>query len=384
MAIATATKPEEKDPAKRRGNLGKGRTQTRIAGRFRTTYTEQRLYEVVRKAAFYCRPNTPKELRQTEFDNCLIEINHADAPSARAIYKRLKRPWPEIVSDAVDENWNQTQKDAVKQKSDEAPWLTTDHVFYALRRATRHLKQKTVTRDQYQAARLDLIAADQKRHKFGGLLEENMPTVAQIERVAGNAKPTGSGTDWEKACEIAQLPKPGSEAAGETGKGGKRGLDISVVIHYFIEASNGYLPSSRAWLEKFARQANVAMARQEKGKPFTDYIKEANAYRIALGLEAASEFAPTNGTVTFDLSKLDLGEAPAAIVALTKEQKLAKIAEFLDHCDMVKAKPRQHLYKGLASKKGWPAAGHLGEGMTWGEWIKQADAWRAKQLKKAA
>src|SRR5690348_17109895 len=97
--------PRAKKPvSKRRGHLGLGRSQTRIAGKFRTQYTEQRLYEVVRKAALYCKPDYPKELRQTEFDGCRVEIGHADAPTAKQIAKRLDRSWQDIVSDAVDEN----------------------------------------------------------------------------------------------------------------------------------------------------------------------------------------------------------------------------------------------------------------------------------------
>jgi len=161
--------PKTKKPvSKRRGHLGLGRSQTRIAGKFRTQYTEQRLYEVVRKAALYCKPDYPKELRQTEFDRCRAEIGHADAPTAKQIANRLKRPWAEIVSDAIDENVRQTQKDALKQKTEEAPWLTIDHLYYAMRRAASYLNQTTLTADQYRVAQAELIAADRKKHKFGG------------------------------------------------------------------------------------------------------------------------------------------------------------------------------------------------------------------------
>ena len=381
---AESVSKSKKPVSKRRGHLGLGRSQTRIAGKFRSQYTEQRLYEVVRKAALYCKPDYPKELRQTEFDRCRAEIGHADSPTARQIAKRLDRSWPDIVSDAVDENTNQTQKDAVTKKNEEAPWLTTDHVFYALRRAARHLGQETVTADQYDVARVELIAADRKKHKFGGYVEENMPTASQIERVAREAKPGILDTDWEKACVIAMLPKPGDEEAGQTGKGSRRGLEMHIAIHHYAVASDGLLPSSRAGLEKFARDAGIAMARQPKDKTFQDLIHEANAHRKSLGLEPASEIAPAgNKGVEFDFSKLDLDGAPAAIVALSKEEKVAKFAEFLDYCDEVKAQPRQKLYKGLAPKKGWPAASKLDDEMKWADWIKAADEWRAEQAKAA-
>lgn len=91
--------------------------------------------------------------------------------------------------------------------------------------------------------------------------------------------------------------------------------------------------------------------------------------------------SPGEDAVVFDFSKLDLDGAPEAIVALSDDEKLDKLAEFLNYCDELKVKPRRRIYIGVAPKKGWPSANHLGKTQTWEKRIIAADEWRAKQSK---
>lgn len=370
-------KTEAATTESRGGHRGLGRTRTRTIGRFRSHYTDARLYEVVRKAALHARPSYPKELRQTEFDRSRAEIGHAEAPSARQIATRLKRPWPQIVSDAVDEKATQAQLDSLADRTKEADWVTADHIFYAVRRVARLREQESVTRDQYAATRLQLIADDRKRHRFGGVLEENLPTGNQLETAARTlTDPDFECSDWERVLIVGDLAKPARRK--------KESLAMAEAIHLYIEATGGLLPRSERELDRFRRVAGIAVQKRPQGTSFDDHRREAVKYRETRGLVTTGEVAASGVEPAFDLSKLDSQELPKTIRRLGKSEKIEIIAAYLHHCDATGAKPRIKPYMALAADRGWPAASRLGEGMTWGQWVKAADEWRHEQAKKAA
>ncbi len=371
-------KQEAKTPrgTQRRGHHGLGRTETRIAGKFRSEYTNARLYEVVHKAALHVKPLYPKELRQTEFDGARFEIGHADAPSARQIATRLRRSWPDIVSDAVDERADQTKRDAIENREEHADWVTGDHIHYALRKVAKHVGVESLTRDQFGIGRAELIAEDRKRHHFGGVLDENLPTLNQIETAARKLVVRTDISDWEKALIVAKMSRPTARKPG--------GIEQHVAIHYYIQASGGILPTSEKELSRFREIAGFGMKRRPKNKTFEQLRADGVAYAASLGQPTTGEIPKPGTKPDFDLAKIDAADLPRAIARLTKDEKLVKLAEYLDLCEEQGVEPRDKHYRALATKMGWPAASRLGENMLWGEWIAAADAWRRSQVKKKA
>jgi hypothetical protein len=360
----------------RRGANGLGRTQTRIAGKFRSEYTKARLYELVRKAALFVKPIFPKDLRQTEFDSARSEIGHADAPTARQIATRLARSWADIVRDAVDQKTNQVRHDKVETKNEIADWVTRDHIFYALRRVRSHLGGASLTRDQYEAGRIELLAADREHHRFGGVLEENLPTLNQVETFARNLLKRADLSDWEAALLIAEIktPEPGKVSA----------IEMHVAVYYYIKASGGLLPSTTRELERFRQIAHIAVKRRPKNKSFEEVRHDGVAYAATLGVQTTGELSPSGSEPEFDLTKLDIASLPVEKKRLTKGEKFEKLAEYLDYCEKHDTEPRNNHYKGLAPKMGWPSAANLGEDMTWGGWIKGADERRREKRKSEA
>lgn len=91
-----------------------------------------------------------------------------------------------------------------------------------------------------------------------------MPTVGQIERVAGS---------WAAALEFVGLePSNGDSWKGE------RGMAIVDALDLHAEATGGWLCNYTA-LDTFARKYSFALSRREVGKSWTVYLDEATALR---------------------------------------------------------------------------------------------------------
>jgi hypothetical protein len=159
------------------------------SGTFSSEYDDLGLYTLVRVVAEFVSPYEPTLVTEKAWDAGRVPSGHPDAPSARAICARLADrkgksfPWPELLKLVFDPARNITQTHA-QRRADDADYLTEDHVYYALRRVAGQRKEKTLAPDAYARTRRALIERDRRRRVH--LLADLLPTVGQIERVAGS------------------------------------------------------------------------------------------------------------------------------------------------------------------------------------------------------
>jgi hypothetical protein len=237
-------------------------------GTFDSEYDELGLYALVRTVADFVSPDEPTLVTEKAWDAGRAPSGHPDAPSARAICVRLADtkgksfPWPELLEVACDPDRDITQTHASRRGAEDGDHFTEDHVFYALRLAAGERKTKTLAPDTYTQTRDNLIAAARRRGV--DLLEDLLPTVGQVERVAGG---------WPAALEFAGLePRNGDSWSA------KKGLPIVEALDLHAEATGGWLCTYAA-LDAFAERFGFSLGRREEGKSWTAYLAEATELR---------------------------------------------------------------------------------------------------------
>jgi hypothetical protein len=243
----------------------------RSSGTFSSEYDDLGLYTLVGVVAEFVSPEEPTLVTEAAWDAGRAPSGHSDAPSARAICARLADrkgksfPWPELLELVFDPARSITQTHA-QRRADDADHFTEDHVYYALRLVARERKAKTLAPDAYARARQELIARDRRRGVH--LLADLLPTVGQIERVAGS---------WAAALEFVGL----EVRNGHSWKG-ERGMAIVEALDLHAEATGGWLCNYTA-LDAFASRYGFALSRREVGKSWTAYLEEATVLREARG-----------------------------------------------------------------------------------------------------
>jgi hypothetical protein len=141
------------------------------------------------------------------------------APSARAICARLADregkpfPWRALLELVFDSSRDIAQTHALRHRQAEADHSTEQHLYYALRRLASELGTPAPGPDAYARKRQQLIRNDRRRGV--DLLEELLPTVGQVERIAGS---------WERglpslsSARAPATPPVGHRAGGTTGR----------------------------------------------------------------------------------------------------------------------------------------------------------------------
>lgn len=246
----------------------------RPRGTFSSEYDDLGLYTLVRVIAEFVAPDEPTLVTQAAWDAGRTPSGHPGAPSARAICARLADrdgkpfPWRELLELVFDDSLDMERSHARRRGEAESDGFTDAHVYYALRRVARELDTTTLVPDQYGRTREDLLAGDRRR-QCGGLLRELMPTVGQIERVAGG---------WDRALELAEL-EPRPELSGSRPA---PGMPTVAALELYAEATDGWF-CNRTVLQQFARDRDFGLAAQEPGTSWSDHIAEATARREARG-----------------------------------------------------------------------------------------------------
>lgn len=257
-----------------------GRRERRDDGSFVSTYSNADLYKLVALAARKGRPDSPHSLSVRVFDRTLPAIGYPDAPSGRAIYARLKKPWPVIVEHALSERSQRSerQSESVLKRKDEAPWLTERHLHYALRAIAKFKEVETIPELSYEPWRAEYLAdrVTETRQSLD-LLEQLIPTQGQILRIAASLDAEGK-TAWDKALAYVGLaPRPTGKAL--------TGLPIVEAMLLYVEATGGQLSPSIDEVTRLGKEWGIMIGRLETGKKWNDYLDECRAAREAAGME---------------------------------------------------------------------------------------------------
>ena len=194
--------------------------------------------------------------------------------------------WRPLLDLAFDDDRSETAvrfTHAARQRASKDPDLGEGHVHFALNYVVRSEATRTGQRArflrtaQYDAIRARLIATDRRR-KTPHDIERMLPTVDQIERVAGG---------WWRALEIAGLELPTA-----TTPAGQLGIPlVDGVLRYYV-ATGGFLPSHGQMLD-FASDFRFSLQRFVGGGPrYDEILDEARAEIARRGLPVPEPYLP--------------------------------------------------------------------------------------------
>ena len=218
-------------------------TARRPSGSFVSEFDDLGLYTLVRLVAEFVAPHEPAIVTQAAWDAGRKPSGHPHAPSARAICARLADrggkpfPWRDLLELVFDASRDIAATHAQRRGQADADHFTEQHLYYALRRVASELGTKSPGPDAYARKRQQLIAEDHRRGV--DLLGELLPTVGQLERIAGS---------WDEALEIAGLDaRDGNGVRRPSGKRHHWTLErcVDAVRRYVAE-----LPARRAATKK--------------------------------------------------------------------------------------------------------------------------------------
>jgi hypothetical protein len=264
---------------------------TRTAGgRFKSAYRTLDLYEIVRAVAEFAKPDEPTLITEAAWDKARAGAGYPDAPTARANCARLADdqgnpfPWRELLELVFDDERDIPHTHALRQGSRADEDLDEEDVYYALRRVAKiELGQDSLRPGEYRRERERLLAADARRRNLSGgvLLADLLPTVGQLERIAG---------DWDAALMLAELgPRRTPTRNGHADEV----VPIVEVLDRFADEADGWF-CRRAQLLEYARNRKIVMAGPSLGSSWADYIATATARREAKG--ALTRGLPPAGT----------------------------------------------------------------------------------------
>jgi len=342
--------------------------------RFRASYSDDELWEILREVALAVSPQEPTRLTQLQFDteapSLLALQGKPPPPSARAIYGRMsadkddRRSWREILETAVTlASVAHTIAVAVPERA-EPSWFDESHVFYGLRRVGLQLGRKpdgkdTIRPSEYDRARCELLAAERPLQR-GQLLEKLLPTAAQIETIAGEL-------GWEGACELAGFAAPTNTNPLET-------APLQLIAHYY--ETQRRLPTRRS-LQRYASAHRLPLPRKIRETGVMQaWLSEFVASRAARGLET-----PPDGPAAGE--ELTAGEVDALLEGLPRfavqpkghwekrEHVVAALAEYVELFDG-KQPLRQKHYFAHRQEHRWPTLNALAQHGRFQELIAEA------------
>lgn len=330
-------------------------------GQAASAYSERALYDVVADVIRYVSPGRPEAVTQRAFDRSRAAAGHPQAPSARAICMRLgskgaSMSWARLRRHALADDLHKDRSYSKHRGQDIGPEMDVRHLVFALKWAAREAEQASLTPDDYEDTRRELLRRDRRMGRYrdhDSLLPGLLPSKGQIERIArdhdvqqrrelakaqASEQAAGDAADsaedqvseqgvednepaepsppkaapWDLALALAGLeprttlaPRPNTRPAPDPKS---LRLDIEVAIHHFIE-SNDSMPSEKS-LQDFARLVGTAVA--TRSKPWADHLDDARAYRAQLGLDSPSENPKPLGHAVRREVKVPEGGIPGA------------------------------------------------------------------------
>jgi hypothetical protein len=236
------------------------------------------LLQVVREVAEQADADEPENVSTRAWDDARARTNdHADAPAARRICEFVGLPWPKVRELAFMPPRGRRIGLGHALNEKEGGWLTPEYSDFVLRLIARRLRRDTLTPGQYRRERTAMLRAHGSRTTHGGQLR--LPTEEQVSAVAGS---------WDQALTHAGL-------RGRQGLGGQRAAvgpaAIVDVLDRCFEHHRAE-PTARE-LETFARANGIPFPRRERGRPWSDYVREWKDRRRAAGLPVPDGPPPT-------------------------------------------------------------------------------------------
>jgi hypothetical protein len=420
---------------------------------YRSDYTNAQLYALVKEAALKTRPERPAKLSTRQFNEARAGLGQPSAPSAKWIAERLGASWPELVKVAINEARDATMTDSAARRTPAEKWLDIRHLYFALNFVAKKRGEQSFTDACYDTTREEVLSAG--KHGEARALAAILPTSGQLIQIVRRIE--AAGTNKTKDAEEAAAAKQNAAAADDqtkasdpdenkNGKRGKprakktkktrellpqldadetppteeeqtgwwnralalaglnaykpvkdKGVSITQAIHLFIETT-GMLPSSRAELERLAREGKFSLSKRrdgdgKQGNIIRSLLPEVAELRASLGLPMADEIAPRTRKVkpAFDLSKLPSDLPPPVRTSdywvTHQELILDALCEYLDTVAArnVRQPTRRDYIKqhDLLKRRGeWPAAvtlDRVGE-KSFSGWIRLAEVeWQKRK-----
>ncbi len=307
-----------------------------------STFDAQALLEAVREIAEAAGVAEPERISTRAWDVArAVSERYADAPPARRICERLDLPWDKVRELAFMPSRRRSIALGHALNERQGGWLTGEYSDFALALVARRLDVPTLTPGQYRAERTVMLDADRSRSAHGGQLR--LPTEDQIAALAGS---------WDRALAHAGL-------RARQGRGGQRSRSSAVSIvevidrcydHHSAEPTSGEL-------ETFARANGIPFPRRERGRSWSDYLREWKDRRREQGLSVPDGPPPKRQRPDYSL---DVG------AALPRERRGRKAWDDIDELAQWVARYIDELPRSVSpNQRGYDAWARENAGAPW-------------------
>ena len=329
------------------------RRRDKRSGKFSSSYDDLGLFDLVAAVARHANPAAPEKVSQPKWDAARAPAGYPDAPTARAIYGRLKMPWPEILATALSDSRNVEQTLSAVRRVDKRK-LTAEEVFYGLARVARELDRRSFSFYEYLRTRSELVAADRRRNGEEAVLDQVMPTAEQILNEYED--------DWNTAL-TAHGFDPFTQPPG------KRAMTIQEAFDLLVELT-GKVPQ-RPSFDEFRARYGVSIEKFAAGTTWVELEPQLRAKRAARGLGTP--------TVKLELADWDTIEIPD--VALDGvERRIVKghwtyeriLLALTDYLALPGITPSQRDYLSRRKQHGWPVLRAIQRFGSWNEMLDRA------------
>ena len=251
-------------------------TTQRHKGRFRSRFTDDARWLMIRLVTTEVRPSDPTSVTQADFDAnaptiiARLQPDWPEPPTARALWMKLtkddpapKRSWEQLIATAVGARSIAHTASAATREEPLPDWFEEPHIVYAVRRVHVQLgKPHTVTIDQYESGRGELIASVRGERREQLLLL--LPSGHQLAALADG--------DWNVILALCGLPPV-------VAQGAERGHPLVLLAWHYYETENR-LPSYNRLARHFlARGLAVPVA----VKPWSNVHDEITRLRAERG-----------------------------------------------------------------------------------------------------
>lgn len=317
------------------------------SGKFKSRYDKNALYPLVADVCRFVNTDEPESVSQPDFDRSRAAAGHPNAPSARAIYGRLKMPWEEIKQIALDPARSVAHTEGAAHRVDSRK-LAPEEIHFALNRVARELGLRTFGFFEYARCRMTLIAADKRRHREQGVIEGLLPTAHQIFHQCGS---------WNDALATAGLD-PYTQVRG------KKAISIEEAYDLVIELT-GAAPERGAF-NQLRSLFGISIAKTPSASTWPEVEQEIRKQRAERGLETPETKLVTKA----EWEALEI--PPELLDALprkrdkgywTYERCLLALADYLQSPG---AAPGLGKYQTLsAGRDEWPSSSRITQHATW-------------------
>lgn len=324
------------------------------SGKFKSRYDKNALYPLVADVCRFVDAEEPASVSQPDFDRSRAAAGHPHAPSARAIYGRLKRPWEEIKRIALDPARSVAHTEGAAHRVDSRK-LAPEEVHFALNRVARELGLRTFGFFEYARCRMTMIAGDKRRHGEQGVVDRLLPTAHQILHQFGS---------WNEALAAASL-EPYTQVRG------KKAISVEEAYELVIELT-GAAPERGAF-NQLRSLFGISIAKTPPASVWPEVEREIRKERADRGLETPDARRITKAEwEAFEIPSELLDSLPRKRDKgyWTYERCLFALADYLNSPT---AEPGLGKYQTLsAGNDEWPSSSRITQHANWTAMIEAA------------